>query len=363
MLFSFIAYCVKEILKSLLPYSKYLMFVFLAISGFPRIYIEQLDTYANTTYIMVFYYAFSIVFIFFAENNRVLNKMEWGPTLSSLVIIELYFCILFAQNHFYITIVLLAASVIADILLYRHFLNCRPEKKHAEKYREFCKNKTSAAMCCLLSAALVIPSGIGYYEEYVDTFDLSDWEVFIQLFNEETESAGKPESLFDRHADTLSDINKWDSLNKDERTDLIRKIGLIEEEYLGIKNYAEIIITTEKLPEYEYGYYNDKEKVIRLNVQHICGDPAEENINTILHEVFHAYEHYVVSTLDFESEAVRTSYYYADARRWSENIDNYYSGSDNYSKYKSQPLEADARAHAEARVYEYLDYAVQCENQ
>lgn len=66
--------------------------------------------------------------------------------------------------------------------------------------------------------------------------------------------------------------------------------------------------------------------------------------------------HYTVENIDYESELVQNNYYYKQAREWKENTSNYIPSSSNYNEYRTQPIEADARAYAKERVTFYLKY-------
>ena len=56
-------------------------------------------------------------------------------------------------------------------------------------------------------------------------------------------------------------------------------------------------------------------------------------MQTILHEMHHAFVHYTVENIDYESKLVQDNYYYKQAREWKENTVNYISSSSNYDEY------------------------------
>lgn len=351
---------IKSSLNTILRYSKYILFFWISLVGFPYIYIEQLGKYTNFEYTFSAFFVLGLFYIYYTEHNRVLNRMYWGSALSSFLLVELFFFLLFAQYYFLIAVVVLLSALPIGFFLFKLFLKDKPEKSRSFKYVEFCRKKAGAALCCIMAVVLLIPSGMGLYEEYIDVTDDKAWAEFVASYNSKAEESEAPVSLFEANRETLAKINDWDKLKKDERIELIQKIGIIEEEYLGLSNHAEVIITTDKLPEYEYGNYVNNKKAITINVSHICNDSVEENISTILHEVFHVYEYHVVSILNFDSDDVQNSYYFEDARRWYDNINNYCSGTEDFAKYKAQPLEADANAHAQKRTAQYLLFAQYC---
>lgn len=212
-------------------------------------------------------------------------------------------------------------------------------------------------MTYVLCVVLLIPAGIGFYEEYYKySLSSEEWAAFVEWFNEDSEEVGKEEIANIPYEDKIADLVKWDKLNVAEKERVIRSIALIEKEELGICNDVEITVSTEKMSDYTCGYYIDSSKEIFINYKYLNEGEVEDVLQTILHEMHHAFVHYTVENIDYESELVRNNYYYKQAREWKENTENYISSSLNYDEYRNQPIEADARAYAEERVAFYLKY-------
>ena len=198
---------------------------------------------------------------------------------------------------------------------------------------------------------MIVPSIIGAYKEYADVFSVEDWNaMFLVLTTEENKPLSASEEIL------IPELARWEELSLEERFQAICKVGILEEKHLGIENPDEIELSYGKFNKNKLAYYSDTEKTIRINVDELNTGSVQENIDSIIHEVFHAYQHYILSTLDFESSLVKNSFYYADARAWKENMENYISGQTDYLAYEAQPLEADARRYAEQRAQIYLDF-------
>lgn len=101
---------------------------------------------------------------------------------------------------------------------------------------------------------------------------------------------------------------------------------------------------------YTCGYYIDSSKEIFINYKYLNEGELKDVLQTILHEMHHAFVHYTVENIDYESELVQDNYYYKQAREWKENTENYISSNINFDEYQNQPIEADARAYAEERA-------------
>lgn len=93
-----------------------------------------------------------------------------------------------------------------------------------------------------------------------------------------------------------------------------------------------------------------------INYGHLSSGDVSDILRTIMHEMHHAFVYYTLSTLNFESDEVKNSYYYQKAREWKENSKNYIHSSVSFDEYMNQPIEADARAYAEERAAVYKDY-------
>lgn len=294
----------------------------------------------------------------FINTNPILKNTKSGIVAGAILTIEIILFLLFAQYHLFITGVIVVAIFFFSSWLTQKIICVNKEKrKITPKLRKWCKHRSHSFIAYILSIVLIIPACIGYYEEY-EKYSLSaeEWVVFVEWFNEdseETEEVGKDAIP---HEDKISDLLKWDELSVADKERVIRSIALIEKEELGISNEVEITVSTEKMSNYTCGYYIDSSKEIFINYKYLNEGKLENVLQTILHEMHHAFVHYTVENIDYESELVQDNFYYKQAREWKENTENYISSNINYDEYRNQPIEADARTYAEERVVVYLEY-------
>lgn len=343
----------KKIATSIIPFLKYILFIWIAAGGCYDLYFYGAVRYVDNLYFIIAYFLFCGLFKFVMNRNRELRKSQWGNSFIDGIIIEAYFVTLFAQEHLYAAVFLALALAIIHVFLFLAALSLNEGRADSGEIIKRCKDRTQRLVCCLAAAVLIIPSCVGFYEEYIEVdMTAEEWSALEDILSENTDEPEK--TLFEKHEKTIQQIDEWDSLDNDSKVELICKIGIIELENLGIDDDVGISIEADKIDENTMGYYVDSEKQIVINIGHICSDDVTENIDTIAHEVFHAYQHYVVSSVDFDSEFVKTSHYYKDAREWKDNIQNYISADYDFQKYQSQPLEADASEYASERVEEYM---------
>ncbi len=294
----------------------------------------------------------------FINTNPMLKNSKSGIVVGAILNIELMLFLLFAQYHLLLSVLFIVAAIIFTFWLTQKIISVnRERRKITPKLRKWCKHRSHSLVAYILSAILLIPAGIGYYEEY-EKYSLSaeEWDVFVEWFNKDSEEVEEKEKEVIPHEDKIADLLKWDELNVADKERVIRSIALIEKEELGISKNIEITVSTEKMSDYTCGYYIDSSKEIFINYKYLNEGEIEDVLQTILHEMHHAFVHYTVENIDYDSELVQDNYYYKQAREWKENTENYISSNTNYDEYRNQPIEADARAYAEERVEYYLKY-------
>ena len=294
----------------------------------------------------------------FINTNPMLKNKKSGIVAGTILTIEIMLFLLFAQYHLFITSVIVVVVLFFSSWLTQKIICVNKEKrKITPKLKKWCRIRSHSLIAYFLCFVLIAPAGIGVYEEYYKySLSSEEWAAFVEWFNEGGEEVKKEEKEAIPHEDKISDLLKWDKLNVAEKERVIRSIALVEKEELGISDNLEIIVSTEKMSDYTCGYYIDSSKEIFINYKYLNEGKLEDVLQTILHEMHHAFVHYTVDSLDYESELVQYNYYYRQAREWKENTENYISSNTNYDEYRNQPIEADARAYAEERVEYYLEY-------
>jgi len=343
----------RTIPQSLLPLAKYYLFLYFAQAGFPYIYIDALHCYVDKSHVVLAFFLLSAALDYFVSNNRYLKQSGWGRSVASVLTVELFCLVLFAQYHFVLALLLLPALAAFSVWCYRTLCTPRREVKRYWKYRMLCREKTVALLCCFSAVALVVPSVVGVYREEKLKVSSKEWQLLVELYNESVETEGEP-SFFDRHRATLDGLKQWETLSRGERLELLSQVGLMEEEYLGVETDVPIVISSIKMEAHTCAYYSNDTKQLRINVEHIDNADLPSVIDTVLHEVYHAFQNNVVDRLDFDEGMVHDSYYFVRARAWRDNRDNYISAYSDFDAYEAQPLEADARNYAANRSLEYI---------
>lgn len=140
----------------------------------------------------------------------------------------------------------------------------------------------------------------------------------------------------------LSPFSQFATLRPEERQIAVVQITSQVADAMGVK--LDSIDIEEQ--DGTYGFYSFSENRISIDENHVCEDPmteidAKNVIDTIVHEVRHAYQH---------RAARHPTRYKRDkltASTWRLNFRNYVSPRQNLELYYRQPVEEDARKFAE----------------
>ena len=136
----------------------------------------------------------------------------------------------------------------------------------------------------------------------------------------------------------------WETASLDSKTELAKQLAAYELAMLGVPDGTEV--TVQPLDEDWLGYYSVSSRQIVLSRSELESGTAQETMDTIAHEAYHAQQAYVVENIDWDDAATQAAYY-DQARRGLRNYQSgYVSGDEDILGYYFQPVEADARAYA-----------------
>lgn len=164
---------------------------------------------------------------------------------------------------------------------------------------------------------------------------------------------------FNRVRDSLQS-EKWETYSNQEKLDILQVICDYEcKNSLGCDSPKVVAGHPER--DTIYGSYSSQTKTITISVDHLANDPAEDVLDTLLHEARHAYQHAAVNALnaiekDLSEEAKALSCF-KTIKAYRDNFENYISGSKDYYSYYDQDVESDSRSWAEWKIMsEYYYY-------
>lgn len=130
----------------------------------------------------------------------------------------------------------------------------------------------------------------------------------------------------------------WNNLDNSERTKLIKEFVKAVGKELGVEKIPEVVLSNDD--DNAYGFYDQFKNLISINDK-FTKNPVEV-VNTVAHELRHAYQHYRAEILESWEDAL-----------FKINYDNYISpiqlpngGWLFFTDYQDQYVEVDARAFA-----------------
>lgn len=151
----------------------------------------------------------------------------------------------------------------------------------------------------------------------------------------------------------------WANLSVEERVNVLQVVADIEALHLGIPRVpvsADIVVDAGTL-----GYFRPSEKRITLSKDYLANCLGHSALDSILHEMYHAYQHEVVEVYESLDEDAKKLALFNNAAQYSYEFANYSDGSTDFHAYYSQACELHANQFAEDwsftyyyKSYEYL---------
>lgn len=306
------------------------------------IYIRQFDLYIDpvcTYWGMLMFTAFLMVFLPLRRRFARGGLVELCYCLLPMTVL---FAAVFAQRHFWTCLILILAAPLVTAGLFLGVL------VDARMLRDGSWRLAAARLLLVVLTAALL--GFAIPDICKAGFDAPYYPAQESSLTAEAEEEKRPtrEALLAENPqilDKLSDA-EWGELKTQERLDLLQLIADIEAESLGIPS---VPVSAGKLEPFTLGRYSVMENSIAIDIRHLDESAAEECVETVVHETFHAYQQFIVDNLDWEGAAAGCAYF-DQALAWKENNERYYSGGE---AYYEQPLEVDARAYAEAALPAY----------
>lgn len=276
--------------------------------------------------------------------------------LFNLMPVELVLMFAFAQWYFTIFAVLVLLLITVEVALF--VLLRRDERSRCFSQKLHRAYNAALRQYAMLAIVLIcsIPCLISFFVHGLQSpIYQAQPEIADQLFPETEKSSDNgmdnPYQTNYRLWSCFQDDN-WKRYSINEKITILQQLVDFESDVLGIPT---IPVTADFIGELTLGEYSLKTNEMWINTEHLALSPAEDCITTICHEVYHSFQNYLVSTLDWENPAVQTSYF-DELRAWLENENDYKGAIWGFDIYESQPLESSARKYAAEETAKIMSY-------
>ena len=157
------------------------------------------------------------------------------------------------------------------------------------------------------------------------------------------------------HMNTLVQLEEetWRKLSIEDKLNVLQTVANIEQRYLGLPH--ELNVGASNLREELGGYYIDDRHEIIVSMDCLMMDTADELVNTIAHEAYHAAQYRMVDAYNEADEDAKSLVLYHDASIYKSEFEDYVDGFNDFYGYYSQKCESDARRYASEAVIEYFE--------
>lgn len=306
-----------------------------------NLYFRQLDLHLESTAVLLGLLALEAVWKIVLPFHRSCEIDSWLIVLSNLFPAQLFLLAVFAQYHPVIALVL----AVALLVLYLVFRNSQrgENKRTARRIRRRFFVLAAAVLFAVPSVLSLFVYGIQspWYQARVD--EAMRTEAMIWREKQLDAPGGIPDFLEGFWQEN------WAAADDEQRTALLQQLADYEAGQLGI---PPVTLRVQRKDGNVWGTYEHDTGRINIDLEHVESSDVRYVMRTVLHEIYHAYQAYVVAQVDWDSE-VAYSAYFSTARSWKENWENYVQtdGSEEGNEaYALQPVEASARTYANAEL-------------
>lgn len=143
---------------------------------------------------------------------------------------------------------------------------------------------------------------------------------------------------------------EWQKLDVDKKLDVLATVVNIENNYL-LGGVHPLYIQSIKLEEDLLGTYCESDYIVTISADQLNNGAAEECLNTVLHECYHAYQYMQLEIYQMVPDEYKNMLMLYDASLYKDELGTI--SSKDYETYITSQTEIKARKYAEAGVLSY----------
>lgn len=147
--------------------------------------------------------------------------------------------------------------------------------------------------------------------------------------------------------------SKWEKLSVEDKLLVAQKIVNCEARYYGLSH--EIIVGVDDLSATTFSYYKSSTHQIVMDLEHLENSYSYYVLESLLHEVHHAYQHNQVELYQKLDKEDRNLYMFHDASVYMKEFANYKDADENFYAYYTQLAEIHAREAGKTESLEYIE--------
>lgn len=158
----------------------------------------------------------------------------------------------------------------------------------------------------------------------------------------------------------LLDDEQWSDAPVSDKLEVLNTVARMEAEYLGT---APVQVYGAYMQADTQGKYDPKYEKIYINLQIISSHYSSQALRTVLHEMYHHYQHTLCDMYEDLPPQYHDLQMFAMVQQYREEFENYNDGGGDYEGYYDQLVERSARDYAEAEAVEYYEVLQQYEEE
>ncbi len=187
------------------------------------------------------------------------------------------------------------------------------------------------------------------------SFNAFDLPVFVPSVKPSVSVAEDKTEVLEESMPVISKIDDdiWVTLTFEDRLDVLQTLANVDASQQGVSH--EINLCAEYLGSSTYGTYDYSTHTVTINAAVVEWDTSAQSVNTVMHEVRHAYQHDLTDAYLSLDKDYQQLLAFDDVRKYYENIE-YYQSAEKYGfdQYENQTIEVDSREYAEAKSAFYF---------
>jgi len=300
-------------------------------------------SYQNSLLLLAILSGFSAAVGFFLSLKKRRNHFSLFPGLA--VGFGLYFCLSFRQVWpVGIALVLAALAVLAvgyiALVLANYFRSPHRHRVSLEKCLGLCLRNCHIAAGWVCTAAFLV-------------LMVCPLLGLPLVHSQSAKAEPQPEgATIAGNMDTvlLLQESEWEKLNTTQRLAVMKTVADIEANYLGI---PEAKVSADPLRETLLGYYSFSQNTVTINLHQLSTRDAHTMLTVICHEMYHAYQHRLVSLYDQAGEEYQDLLLFSQTATYKDEFSHYISAQEDYDDYANQQCEQESNKYAQIAVMEY----------
>ena len=318
--------------------------------------ISEISLYIYSRSLPGIYCALTAIWLCCCPLGRKCKKNR-DRILFCLVPAELMLLVIFAEYHFKTALVLFALWLFLSAACVMFVFHEKLKLKKAGKKRHRLEGSAGRISITFCAVLFLIPA----------LFSIFVYRLENPVYAAESTQLEELTALYEARASETDDIyeantelflcfgdSAWQEMTSEEKITVVQALVNFEvTEVLGVPDTIEVFSEKNESSSL-LGYYDEVENNIFINSDLLEESTAQNCLETICHETFHYYQHYLISSLDWDLEITGT-WYFVQAAEWKYNSENYISASlSTYDLYSSQALETSAQEFAEQEAEKIL---------